>query len=382
MPSTTPTNVTVRKGDLFDSGAQCLVNTVNTVGVMGKGIALQFKKRFPRMFADYKARCDRGEVRLGEPYLYRELFDTPWVINFPTKDHWRSQSKLSDIEAGLEYLEAHIADWGVESLAVPPLGCGEGGLEWRVVGPKLYEHLHRLPIPVTLYAPFNVAHEELQIEYLETHAETSGSTNPFVPVSRVPAPAMALVETVRRLKTNPYQPPIGRIFFQKLAYFGTEAGIPTGLEFERRAFGPYAQALKPMTSKLINNGLVDEERQGQRMAVNVGPTYAKARDLYRDELSAWEPAINRLVDLMARMTSRQAEVAATVHYTARELWQANNREPVSEADVLAAVMEWKASREPPFESEEMAIAIRNLAVLGWLRVVPSPDLPVPGHDLD
>ncbi|HEV7492855.1 type II toxin-antitoxin system antitoxin DNA ADP-ribosyl glycohydrolase DarG [Baekduia sp.] len=378
--SASASNVTVRKGDLFDSDAQCLVNTINTVGVMGKGIALQFKKRFPRMFADYKTRCDRGDVRLGEPYLYRELFGAPWIINFPTKDHWRSQSKLSDIEAGLEYLKAHVAEWGVESLAVPPLGCGEGGLEWRVVGPRLYEHLARLPIPVTLYAPFDVAHEELQIEYLESHAGSAES--PFAPASRVPAAAMALVETVRRLKTNPYQPPVGRIYFQKLAYFGTEAGIPTGLTFERRSFGPYAHALKPLTSKLLNNGLVDEGRQGQLIAVEVGPTFQKARALYEDALTEWNPAIVRLVDLMARMTSRQAEIAATVHYTAKQLWKANSEQPVSEADVLAAVIEWKANRKPPFESDEIASTIRNLAVLQWLRVVPSPDLPVPNSALD
>jgi uncharacterized protein YwgA len=233
-----------------------------------------------------------------------------------------------------------------------------------------------------LYAPFNVAHEELQIEYLESQAGTAGYSGPFTPVSRVPPAAIALVETVRRLKTNPYQPPIGRIYFQKLAYFGTEAGIPTGLTFERRAFGPYAHALKPMTSKLINNGLVDEERRGQLIAVEVGATFQKARGVYEDALVQWAPEIARLVDLMARMTSRQAEVAATVHYTAKQLWMANGEQPVSEADVLAAVMEWKAKRQPPFESEEIASAIRNLALLGWMRVLPSPDLPVPDSQLD
>ena len=101
-------------GDLFESRAQTLVNTVNCVGVMGKGVAEQFKRRFPQMFEDYKGRVDRRAVRLGEPYLYR-VPSGEQIINFPTKDHWRSPSRLSDIERGLDYLAAHLAEWGVKS---------------------------------------------------------------------------------------------------------------------------------------------------------------------------------------------------------------------------------------------------------------------------
>src|SRR5687768_2475848 len=97
-------NITVRQGDLFESSAQTLVNTVNTVGVMGKGVALAFKQRFPEMYRDYVQRCERNEVRLGQPYLWRPLVE-PWVLNFPTKEHWRKPSSLTGIVAGLEYLE-------------------------------------------------------------------------------------------------------------------------------------------------------------------------------------------------------------------------------------------------------------------------------------
>ena len=148
-------------GDLFTSKAQTLVNTVNCIGIMGKGIALEFKKRFPDMFKDYEERCKRKEVKLGKPYLYRRLM-LPWILNFPTKGHWRSVTKLADLERGLEYLLAHYKEWGITSLAVPPLGCGEGQLEWRVVGPTLYRYLSRMDIPVELYAPYGTPHEELQ----------------------------------------------------------------------------------------------------------------------------------------------------------------------------------------------------------------------------
>src|SRR5437773_10712567 len=113
------------EGDLFASKAQTLVNTVNTVGVMGKGVALEFKKRFPEMYEDYLRRCTAGEVRLGEPYLYRRQ-QLPWILNFPTKGHCRSVSRLSDIVRGLEYLTRYYRAWGITLLAVPPHGCGQG----------------------------------------------------------------------------------------------------------------------------------------------------------------------------------------------------------------------------------------------------------------
>ncbi len=109
-------------GNIFTSEAQTLVNIVNCVGIMGKGLALEFKKLFPDMYEDYVIRCKAKEVRLGEPYLYRRLLP-PWILNFPTKDHWRSVSRLSDIVAGLEYLEKHYREWEITSLAVPALGC-------------------------------------------------------------------------------------------------------------------------------------------------------------------------------------------------------------------------------------------------------------------
>ncbi|MDE2696227.1 MAG: macro domain-containing protein [Chloroflexota bacterium] len=156
--------IVVRTGDLLESDAQTLVNTVNCVGVMGKGIALDFKRAFPMMFEDYVKRCAAGEVRLGEPYVWRPVdvqrgipdcapTGERWVLNFPTKGHWRARSRLSDIADGLDWLEAHCEEWGIESLAVPALGCQNGGLRWDDVRPLLVERLSRLGIPVELYAP-------------------------------------------------------------------------------------------------------------------------------------------------------------------------------------------------------------------------------------
>lgn len=182
------TAVSVRRGDLLRSDAQTLVNTVNCVGVMGKGIALQFRHAYPAMFKDYARRCAAHEVRLGKPYLYRapaeaalphpaqlRLGEEPtpnaerpprWILNFPIKGHWRARSRLEDLDRGLDHLEAHYREWGIESLAVPAIGCQNGGLRWADVGPRLLERLERFAIPVELYAPHEAAARESTEEYL------------------------------------------------------------------------------------------------------------------------------------------------------------------------------------------------------------------------
>lgn len=367
--------VRVVQGDLFESEAQALVNTVNTVGVMGKGIALGFKKRFPEMYVDYVARCERGEVKLGKPYIWKPLMP-PWVINFPTKGHWRAQSRLADIERGLEYLREHIAEWGVESLAVPPLGCGEGGLEWRIVGPVLFERLSELGIPIVLYAPFETPHEQLQPEFLSRQLDFDQELTRQAPESRIPASAVALVEIVSRLSANRFQSPVGRVFFQKLAYFATRRGVPTGLSFQRGSYGPFADGLKPLTSKLVNNGLLEEIPSGRMIVMQPGRSYGEGRKAFASELAAWNTAIEDLVDLASRMGTRQAEVAATVHFVATELAEQSPGQPVREIDVYNAVQDWKARRDPPFKPEEIASAVRNLALLGWLDLELSPELEV------
>jgi len=157
-------------GDLFESRAQTLVNAVNCVGVMGKGIAEQFKHRFPAMFEDYKRRSKRKAVRLGEPYLYRDSSGIQ-IVNFPTKGHWRSPSRLADVEHGLDYLAKHAVEWSITSLALPALGCGNGQLEWSAVGPLIYRKLNKLPIDIELYAPYGTSQQQLTPAFLSAPSQ-------------------------------------------------------------------------------------------------------------------------------------------------------------------------------------------------------------------
>lgn len=146
-----PVAVTLIKGNLFASHMQTIVNTVNCVGVMGKGIALAFKNKFPDMYEDYKSRCNRREVRTGYPYLYRSL--THQIILFPTKEHWRENSKLTYVTEGLAKILENKERWNLQSLAIPPLGCGNGKLDWGVVRPIMVRELSKLGIPVEIYVP-------------------------------------------------------------------------------------------------------------------------------------------------------------------------------------------------------------------------------------
>lgn len=370
--------VTVKVGDMFQSQAQTWVNTVNCVGVMGKGVALEFKKRFPDMYQDYVQRCRSGQVKLGRPYLYKRVVP-PWILNFPTKEDWRSVSRLEAIEEGLRYLEAHYREWGIESLAVPPLGCGHGQLEWRVVGPTLYRHLKRLEIPVELYAPFETPHEELKPEFLEQPTAAAPraafSNAPY----RIEPGWVAIVEILHRLEHEPYHPPVGRTSFQKIAYFAAESGIPVGLRFEQGSYGPHAADLKRKIAALVNNRLIQEKKLGRMLAIQVGPTFEDARKAYGDQIRQWEPAIERLVDLFMRMNTKKAEMAASVHFAAQLLRSKLGERPTEKA-VVQAVMEWKARRRPPFDPTEVAITTRNLNLLGWIEAKPSEDLPVPDEE--
>ena len=127
------------QGNLLDSHVDAVVNTVNTVGVMGKGIALMFKERFPENFRAYAAACKAKGVRVGEMFVQpsAELAGPRWIINFPTKQDWRQASRIEWIESGLIALKKVIREKGIRSIALPPLGCGNGGLEWSQVRPLI-----------------------------------------------------------------------------------------------------------------------------------------------------------------------------------------------------------------------------------------------------
>jgi O-acetyl-ADP-ribose deacetylase (regulator of RNase III) len=148
--------IELRQGDLLKQNAEALVNAVNCVGVMGRGIALKFRKAFPENFKIYEAACKRGEVKPGEMLVFdtHQVTNPRYIINFPTKRHWRDQSRITDIESGLKALVKEVHDRGISSIAVPALGCGLGGLKWSEVRPRIEKAFAKVPdVQVWLFEP-------------------------------------------------------------------------------------------------------------------------------------------------------------------------------------------------------------------------------------
>lgn len=360
-------------GNIFESEAQSLINTVNCVGVMGKGIAAEFKKRFPEMFKDYITRCEKKEIRPGEPYLFKEGMFGPQIINFPTKSHWRAASNIKDIERGLKILSDNYKKWDVKSIAIPPLGCGNGQLLWESVGPLIYKYVSKWDIPVEIYAPYGTPMPQLKIEFLSNSSQLRQTGSGMNILQKLNPIWIILTEIVYRIEKQKYHMPVGRTIFQKIAYVATALGLPTEFKYLRGSYGPYCGELDDVKKRLANAGLIQEHKFGNMFRVLPGLEYENERVKYQNFIKEWDMLINKTADLFLRLDTNKAEVVATVLFVEREL---NNKSDKTEQDVLNEVMKWKQKRRPPLNEKEVAETIRNLGVLEWFNLKPSHDLPV------
>ncbi len=361
-------------GNLFVSRAQTLVNTVNCVGIMGTGVALEFKKAYPAMFEDYAARCARGLVRLGEPYLYRDLSGAR-IVNFPTKDHWRSASRLADIERGLDHFLACAGEWDIQSVAFPPLGCGNGGLAWAEVGPLIYSKLRRVDFDVEVYAPYGTSKNELTLEFLGADSQMSldgkGRRR-----ERLNPEWVVLMEVLRELGNQPYANPVGRTIFQKICYVVTEMGVRTGFQFGKGSYGPFADEVKLALHEFANRNWVQEAQLGKMTALRVGSQYERDRGKFTEVTGRHEKKIAKTVDLFSRIKSTaQAEEVLTVLFASRQVKQAHPHAEVAEQQLYDYILDWKKAWRTDEKKQAVASAIRNLVALGWMRLQWSESLP-------
>lgn len=239
------------QGNLLASKADALVNTVNTVGVMGKGIALMFKERFPQNMQQYAKACKAKEVQTGKMFVTQtnELLETKWIVNFPTKQHWRNKSKLEWIVDGLQDLKHFIQDQHVKSIAIPPLGSGNGGLEWTVVR----EHIEKALADL----------EEVDIIIYEPTCQYQNSAKKKGVEKLTPSRAL-IAELVRRYWVLGMECSLLEI--QKLAWFlersiETQAiNDPLQLDFKANHYGPYADRLRHLLNALEGSYLKSEKR--------------------------------------------------------------------------------------------------------------------------
>lgn len=346
---------------------QVIVNTVNCVGVMGKGIAREFKERYPEMYADYRSRCMMHVVRVGEPYIYRSLFDDKSIINFPTKRHWRSPALFRDIEEGLDFFVAHYKEWGVTSVAFPPLGCGNGGLRWENVGPLMYDKLSNLDIEVEVYAPYGTAPEQLATTFL-SHKSNPGQ-NRGSKVSGVITPEMVVIlETIYQIQNQRYTNPIGRIMFQKACYLLTHAGLQSKLSFVQLNYGPYSPEVKNLISVFANNNLITETQLGKMMRLEVTQKYLDIRERNRQLIEEHHSLISKVVDLMSRIkNTEQSEEVATIIFANEKVKELKQVSSVSQQEIAEYVFEWKTHwKGDSNKVAEINETIDDLRSLSWV----------------
>lgn len=220
--------ITYKTGNILDADAEALVNTVNTVGVMGKGIALQFRKHFPENNKAYAQAVKDGSLKLGAVQVVpvSSTSGTRFIINFPTKGHWRNPSKLSWIIEGLQDLRKTLQSLPVRSIAIPPLGCGNGGLDWNVVRPEIEKALADIPQEVQLYQPSAAVKEVLM--------------NEFNPVAAKLTPARAMVLHLL-YRYRALGEAASEFAAEKLAYFLQRFGEKQlKLVFKQGYYGPYS----------------------------------------------------------------------------------------------------------------------------------------------
>lgn len=356
----------VKIGNIFDSSCKAIVNTVNCVGVMGKGIALEFKKRYPEMFWDYSKKCNSGEVHPGMPYVFQNS-DGVQIINFPTKDHWRSPSRLSYVEKGLDWFVESYQFYGISSVAFPPLGCGNGGLDWDIVGPLMYQKLKNLPIEIEIYAPYGVNKNKISEAFLSRNfveREVFGKKN-----SKINPKWYLILETVRELNGRKYALKVGRTIYQKICYVITRNGVNTGFIFSKGYYGPYSESVKDSITALANANLILERTLGRMVSLSVSESFFIEQSKFSEE--EWI-AMKKTVDLFGRMkNTEQVEMITTVLYAYDELKVRNNS--VRDIDVYNYVMSWK----PQWEEEKsymLCDAIHNLAILSLIEITHTNSL--------
>lgn len=341
--------ITFSKGDLLQSGAEAVINTVNCVGVMGKGIALQFKQAFPRNYDAYRRACDAGEVRLGEMFVFDtgSMINPRWIINFPTKGHWKAKSRLSDIETGLEDLKRVILENGIRSIAVPPLGCGNGGLDWAEVEPVIRRALGDLDqVDVRLFAPGAAPKvDEMRV----------GTTRPNMSRGR------ALVLTLLGLYgAAGYRHSLLEV--QKLTYFLQAAGEDLKLGFQKYQYGPYAENLNHVLQRIEGHFIrgYGDRSQAAEIAVLEGGRQEAEAYLAGDE--AARDRLDRVAELIAGFeTPYGLELLSTVHWVL-----IHDAEASGDPDrVVQAVHAWNPRKAAVMREPRIRTALDHLQRNGW-----------------
>ncbi len=337
-------------GDILQAGTEALVNTVNSVGVMGRGIALQFKQAFPANFKAYAAACKRGEVEPGRMFVYDtgELTPPRYIINFPTKRHWRGKSRIEDIESGLAALVDEVRQRGIRSIAIPPLGSGLGGLNWAEVRPLIAEAFEPLPdVDVVVFEPRMPATDE--------------GVNPSTNVPRMTAGRAALVGLMNRYLGALMDPFITLLEVHKLMYFLQASGEPLQLRYVKAQYGPYAENLRHVLRAIDGHLIAGYAGGGDRpeKQLSLVPGATKDAESFLATTPVTRDRFNRVVDIVEGFeTPYGLELLATVHWVVTQ-------EGANDSDqITSAIYDW-GEHKRRFTPAQIQLAADRLRTEGW-----------------
>lgn len=345
----------IKHGDIFESDAEALVNTVNCKGVMGRGLALQFKRRFPENFNAYRAECEAGRMIVGRVHIFETGRISPrFIINFPTKNHWRGKSRQEYVADGLVSLEAEVRRLGIKSIAIPALGCDLGGLDWADVRPLIEATVARVAgLHAQLYAPNPTA-----------GYEPSKPKRP-VQMTRARAVVVSLIDSYQRAGVGFF---ITNLEVQKLTYFMQVAGEPLRLSLTKGRYGPYATNLRHVLRD-INGTFIDGyedvgDNPGDELQLSEVANPAAEQWLgNNDETRARLEKVATLVEGFESQLGLEA--LATVHWVAKE-------SNTSDLDVIIrGVRSWNERKREIMTPWRIEVCLNRLLELGWLDSKPS-----------
>lgn len=343
--------IQIKQGNLLTADVEALVNTVNCVGVMGKGIALQFKQAFSENFKTYAKACKNGEVQLGRMFTFiAGTWTNPkYIINFPTKKHWRGRSKLKDIETGLHDLVEEVRRLGIKSIAIPPLGCGYGGLEWPKVRNAIETAFEKMPnVKILLFEPKGTPYAD------------------SMPVdSKAPSMTRAralFVKLLERYAIPGYR--LSLLEVQKLAYFLQVAGEPLRLNYVKQKYGPYAENLNFVLQRIEGHYIRGYGDRSIKATIRLLPGASeKANQILSGVLDARE-RLSRVKKLIEGFeTPYGMELLSSVHWVAmKEKISAQNIDMVTEC-----VLSWSVHKKRVFKPTHIYKAWKRLSEQNWLQ---------------
>lgn len=336
-----------RRGNLLEADVDAVVNTVNTQGVMGKGIALQFKRAFPANYDAYRAACAAGDVRLGEMFVTESdrLGNPRLIINFPTKGHWKAKSRLADIESGLRDLRRVLVERNITSLALPPLGCGLGGLDWSDVKPRIEAALADLAVDITVFEP--------------SGAPDAGSMVDRRARPRMTAGRAALIGLLARyLMPGDSASPL---VLQKLLYFLQEAGQPLKLTFAKKQYGPYADQVRHAVVAMEGHFVAGFGDGTGSKDIRVLPDAVDEALRFLADHPDTLLRFDRVAGLITGFeTPYGLELLSTTHWVAKH-------EGADTADrAVELVQAWSARKSGLFKPEHIEAAWKQLNAHDWL----------------